>query len=180
MARLQKQHLAPVLIGVLMVVFLGFLWPAFRDVTAAAVGVGDEAPEFELLTETGQKVRLDDFRGKFLVLNFWATWCPPCVEEMPSLSLLSQQFAGKGVAVLGVSVDQDLAAYQQFLRKTGVRFLNVRDPDRRVSHSFGTYKYPETYFIDRRGVVVRKIIGKADWTDSGMLEEVDRLAAESR
>ena len=175
MTVVDRQRAAAGFIGATLVALLAILYPAFQDLTGPAVAVGDEAPGFRLTSEEGRPVDLQDFRGRLLVLNFWATWCPPCVEELPSLGEFHTQFAGRGVAVLGVSVDRDAAAYRQFLDKAGVKFPTVRGPERRISRLYGTFKYPETYLIDRAGKVVQRIIGKTDWTDPKMVEYVDRL-----
>ena len=175
MALIRKQHVLPGLIGLLTAAFLLTLRPSFQDAGGAGVAVGDEAPEFHLMSETGQPIQLKDFRGQFVVLNFWATWCPPCVDEMPSLNRFHQRFASRGVVVLGVSVDDNFHAYQQFLKKAGVEFLTVRDPERKVSRQYGTFKYPETYFIDRQGKVAHKFIGPKDWNDPEILDFMDQL-----
>ena len=159
----------PGLIAALTVAFLISIRPSFEGLSGPAVREGDEAPEFNLMSDTGQPIQLKDFHGKFVILNFWATWCPPCVEEMPSLARFSEQFASRGVVVLGVSVDQDREVYQKFLERAGVKFATARDPERKVSRLYGTFKFPETYFIDRSGKVVQKVIGKAEWTDPEML-----------
>jgi cytochrome c biogenesis protein CcmG/thiol:disulfide interchange protein DsbE len=125
--------------------------------------LGERAPDFEL--QDGSKtVALHDFKGDVVVLNFWATWCPPCVEEVPSLVQMQKQLAPKGVKVLGVSIDVDQSAYQKFLKDYGVDFMTVRDPDKRTPSLYGTFAWPETYIIDRKGVVRRKFIGAVDWT----------------
>ncbi len=111
----------------------------------------------------GQPARLKDLRGQVVVLNFWATWCPPCVEEMPSLQRLHQAVKDKGVMILAISVDQDAQAYQRFLRDYGLSFVTSRDPGQRISAMYGTFKFPETFIIDRQGRVVRKIIGPLAW-----------------
>ena len=175
MPRLSKRRLLPGLIALLTVAFIASLWPSFHASSGPVVQVGDEAPPFSLMSDAGQAIQLTDFRGKFVILNFWATWCPPCVEEMPSLERFHDRFAARGVVVLGVSVDEDRSAYQQFLQKTGVQFPTARDPERNVSRLYGTFKYPETYFIDRTGKVVQKVIGPANWTDQQMLDYMEQL-----
>jgi len=175
MAALRKQHLLSGLIGGLTAAFIASLWPSFRDLAGAAVAVGDQAPAFRLMSENGQPTQLADFRGKFLILNFWATWCPPCVQEIPSLNQFHKKWSSRGVVVLGVSVDRDLEVYQKFLQKAQVQFLSVRDPERKVSRLYGTFKYPESYFIDPQGKVVHKIIGPADWTDPKMFDYLEQL-----
>ena len=125
--------------------------------------IGTAAPEF-IVQDSDRKVDLRDFQGKILVLNFWATWCAPCVEEMPSLVQLQQRLKDKGITVVGVSIDVDGDAYQRFLTDHKIDFLTVRDPDHKSSNLFGTFKFPETYIIDRKGIVRRKFIGAVDWS----------------
>ncbi len=123
------------------------------------VEVGDDAPEFEL----AGGVRLADYRGKLVLLNFWATWCPPCVAEVPSLNRLYRRFREQGLVILAVSVDEQEDVYRQFLDRYGVKFPTVRDPKRSVSSRYGTMKYPESYLINRQGRVIQKYVGAEDW-----------------
>ncbi|MGC8794972.1 MAG: TlpA family protein disulfide reductase [Bryobacteraceae bacterium] len=146
---------------------------------APVVNVNDKAPDFTVTTDSGRTISRSDFGGRLLVLNFWATWCPPCVEELPSLDRFQRQLAGSGVVVLGISVDQDAGAYRRFLERARVSFLTARDPEARISSRYGTFKFPETFLIDRRGRVREKIIGPADWTEPAMIERVRRLLEES-
>jgi len=173
MARQQE-----VLLGLIVALTAGLLytaWPAFRNVTGPSVSVGDEAPDFSLMSEGGRPIQLKDLRGKFVILNFWATWCGPCVEELPSLNRFAQRFAQQDVVVLGVSVDDNAAAYEKFLQAAGVRFTTVRDPERKTPRLYGTFKYPESYFIDRKGKVVQKIIGPADWSNPELVSLMEQL-----
>ncbi len=172
---LGRERLVPGLIAVLTVAFIGSLWPSFQNITGTGVEVGDDAPDFSLMSDRGQTIQLQDFRGKLLVLNFWATWCPPCLEELPSLNRFHERLASKGVVVLGVSIDEDADAYGQFLKKSGIQFLTARDPSRKAMHRYGTFKVPETYFIDRNGKVVQKIVNMRDWTDPQMIADVEKL-----
>ncbi len=125
--------------------------------------VGEAAPDFAI-KDSDRSVALHDLKGEVVVLNFWATWCPPCVEEMPSLVAMQRQLKDKGVQVLAVSIDVDQKAYEKFLKDHGVDLLTVRDPDQKASTMYGSFKWPETYIIDRKGVVRRKFIGAVDWT----------------
>ncbi len=127
------------------------------------------------MQDSDRKVTLHDLRGQIVVLNFWATWCPPCVEEMPSLEQLQERYKGKGVVVLGVSIDDDDGAYHQFLKDHKVDFLTVRDKTKHSSILYGTFKYPETYIIDRNGVVRRKFIGAVEWGQPEIVEYLNRL-----
>jgi cytochrome c biogenesis protein CcmG/thiol:disulfide interchange protein DsbE len=171
----RREQVIPALIAVLTVAFVGSLWPSFQNISGAGVAVGDDAPEFQLVSDAGRPIALKDFQGKFLVLNFWATWCPPCLEELPSLNRFHEQFAAKGLVVLGISVDEDANAYREFLKKAGVQFLTARDPEKKIPRTYGTFKYPETYFIDRQGKVVQKIIGARDWSDPQLVADVEQL-----
>ena len=135
--------------------------------------VGNTAPDFTV-QDADRKVTLHDLRGKVVVLNFWATWCPPCVEEMPSLVKLQSNLKDR-VVVLAVSVDEDERSYRAFLKKNNVDLLTVRDPQQKSNELYGTFKFPETYIIDRNGVVQRKFIGPVDWTRPDVVEYLNKL-----
>ena len=143
----------------------------------SAPRLGETVPNFTLRKEDGQVVALADFRGKVVVLNFWATWCGPCIEEMPSLNRLTQKYADKGLFVLAVSLDEDPEAYEQFLSKNKIAFLTLRDPARNTSERYGTFKLPESYVISREGRLLNKIIGAADWMSQEMTSYFDSLLA---
>jgi cytochrome c biogenesis protein CcmG/thiol:disulfide interchange protein DsbE len=138
------------------------------------VRAGDTAPRFSVVTTTGQTVTRDDFGGKLLVLNFWATWCPPCVAEMPSLNEFQRQLRESGVVVLAVSVDKNERVMREFVDRFGLNFAVARDADAEVPASFGTFKYPETYIIDSRGRVLEKLIAEQDWADPRLIDRVKR------
>ena len=123
------------------------------------VEIGDQAPNFEL----AGGVRLTDYSGKLVLLNFWATWCAPCVAEVPSLNNLYERFRDEGLVVLAISIDEEEDVYKRFLERFGVTFPTVRDPERKVSARYGTMKYPETYLINREGIVIRKYINAQEW-----------------
>ncbi len=131
--------------------------------------IGSRAPDF-VVQDGDKKIALHDFKGKVVVLNFWATWCPPCVEEMPSLVSMQSKLKDRGVEVLAVSVDVDERAYQKFLRDHNVNLLTVRDPDQKSNVLYGTSMFPETYIIDRSGMVRRKFIGPVDWSQPEIVQ----------
>jgi peroxiredoxin len=136
--------------------------------------VGSAAPDFTV-RDSDRTVTLSQFKGQILVLNFWATWCPPCVEEMPSLVRMQQRMQSKAVTVLAVSIDVDESNYRRFLKDHNVNLLTVRDPDQKTNSLYGTSKFPETYIIDRQGVVRRKFIGAVDWTAPDVIDFLSRL-----
>jgi len=134
--------------------------------------IGSMAPMF-ILTDSGTTVSLEQLRGKPVLLNFWATWCPPCVDEMPSLVQLHKELGDK-VTILAVSEDVDAGAYKQFIHDHGIDLLTVRDTQHQ-NEVYGTFKYPETYVIDRNGKIVRKFIGAADWTSRDIIDYLNKL-----
>jgi peroxiredoxin len=149
-----------------IVALLGLLvFVIYDSIHEKIVQIGDTAPEFTITTDTGRTVSRDNFGGKLLVLNFWATWCPPCVQEMPSLEQFSRDLSKEGVVVLGISVDKDPNAYRSFLERANVSFLTARDPEHTINAAYGTFQYPETYVINTQGRVVQKFIGAEMWTD---------------
>jgi cytochrome c biogenesis protein CcmG/thiol:disulfide interchange protein DsbE len=133
-------------------------------------------PEHDFaLTLDGKAAHLSDLRGKVVLVNFWATWCPPCVDEAPSLNQLQRRIEPLGGTVLGISIDEDETAYERFLKTYQVSFPTFRDPLQKIGPEYGVGGYPETYVIDREGRIDRKIIGPQDWTGADMLAYVDSL-----
>jgi cytochrome c biogenesis protein CcmG, thiol:disulfide interchange protein DsbE len=125
--------------------------------------------------DADRTVALNQFRGQIVVLNFWATWCPPCVEEMPSLVEMQRRMKAKGVTVVAVSIDEDEGAYRAFLKQHGVDLLTVRDPAQKTPALYGTRGWPETFIIDRHGVMRRKFIGAVDWTEPEITDFLSKL-----
>jgi peroxiredoxin len=136
--------------------------------------IGSNAPDFTV-QDSDHKVTLSQFRGQVVVLNFWATWCPPCVEETPSLIQMQTLLKPKGVVVLAISIDADDEAYHKFLKDYSVNMVTVRDEAQRVSKLYGTFGWPETYVIDRQGVMRRKFIGPVDWTSPEVRDYLSKL-----
>jgi cytochrome c biogenesis protein CcmG/thiol:disulfide interchange protein DsbE len=136
--------------------------------------IGSTAPEFTV-QDSDRTVALNQFRGQVVVLNFWATWCPPCVEEMPSLVEMQRRLKAKGVTVVAVSIDVDRNAYSQFIKDHGVNLLTVRDPGQKTPPLNGSHGWPETYIIDRNGVMRRKFIGAVDWTEPEITDFLGKL-----
>jgi thiol-disulfide isomerase/thioredoxin len=119
------------------------------------------APQF-VVSEGGRTIDLSKLRGRVVVLNLWATYCAPCIEELPSLLALQKQMPD--LAIVAVSMDQDPDVYRKFLVQHHVDLLTVRDEDQRVNELYGTAQIPETYIIDKQGVMRRKFIGAQNWT----------------
>lgn len=125
------------------------------------------APEFALQDLAGQSVDLQSLRGKFVVVNFWATWCEPCIREWPQLDRLAERLSGRDdVVVLAISVDQDQSLVAPFLARMGLEQTGVRvlwDPTGKLHTAYGSEKLPDTYFIDAAGQLVHAYINVRDW-----------------
>ena len=162
------------LLGALLWLLVGALCGAiYLGIHERVVVEGDTAPDFAITADNGRTVTLPHFGGKLLVLNFWASWCGPCIEETPSLSRFAEHYADKGVVVLGIGVDQNESSYRAFLRKYKPAFLTAHE--RKLHEEFGTFMYPETYIIGADGKVLQKIAEGADWMDPNVIRHVDGL-----
>jgi len=143
-------------------ILLLFALPSYRQGEASIAG--KTADDFALMID-GKAQHLSDYRGKVVVLNFWASWCPPCVEEAPALNRLQRHLEPLGATILGVSIDEDPDAYKTFLARRHVDFITVRDPSQSAAKLFHTEMWPETYVIDRNGKIRSKYVGATDWSD---------------
>jgi cytochrome c biogenesis protein CcmG, thiol:disulfide interchange protein DsbE len=168
-------------VGVVALVVVFFAMPSYRQGEASIAGKTAEDFSVQLAGKPGH---LTDLKGKVVVLNFWATWCPPCVEETPALNRLQRYIEARNGVVLGVAADEDPAAYEKFLRDQGVVFPTYRDPATKDNHSpiaqtYGTSMYPETYVIDRHGKIARKFIGFQQWDSPDMLAYFDAILGQT-
>ena len=157
----------------ILVLAIVFVYVIYAGIHERVVVAGDSAPGFTITTDSGKTVSVPNFGGKILVLNFWASWCPPCVEETPSMSRFASEYAGKGVVVLGVSVDKDEKAYRAFLQKFRPEFLTARELQ--THEDYGTFMYPETYIIDSNGKVLRKFAEEVDWLAPETTKYIDSI-----
>jgi peroxiredoxin len=141
------------------------------------IGVGDRAPDFALAGLDGKQVRLSDLRGKVVIVHFWATWCPPCVEEIPTIAAVSRELSARDFEVLAVSVDEGGGpAVASFLQRSRLALPVLLDSDHAVASRYGTFKFPETYLVGRDGIVKYKIIGPRDWNDPSALQALQQMA----
>jgi cytochrome c biogenesis protein CcmG/thiol:disulfide interchange protein DsbE len=157
-----------VLGGLLIYIVAGTLEPR-------VINAGDTAPNFKITAEDGKTISRDNFGGKLLVLNFWASWCPPCVTETPSLEQFARTLGPQGVVVVGISQDRKEDRYKKFIERYNVTFETARDPSADIAASYGTFQIPETYLIDRNGKVVEKVISNQDWMDPEFLARVRKM-----
>ena len=151
--------------SVLLFGVAGLLFCAGCNRGAKPSRIGVTAKDFTV-NDGGKSVRLADYRGKVVLVNFWASWCGPCIQETPALVELHHE--RPDLAIVAISIDEDAGAYERFLRRFHVDYTTVRDPDQKVAKIYGTDGWPETYIIDRQGVLRRKVVGDPDWSSPEM------------
>lgn len=132
------------------------------DRGAHPVNADRVAPDFTV-SDGENTIHLANYRGKVVLLNLWWSQCPPCIQETPALEQLHHD--RPDIAILAVSIDEDPGSYRHFLNRFHVDLNTVRDPDQSVAKLYGTDGWPETYIIDRKGVIRRKIVGDPDWSN---------------
>lgn len=176
-----------------------YFWALVAAVTVVAVAwvgreryrpivAGTPAPDFTAKDMSGVEARLSDYRGKVVLLNVWATWCPPCREEMPSMQRLYEAVEGSDFVILAVSIDArkgeqdpfgreggDLAA---FAEEMGLTFTILHDPEGLIQATYQTTGVPETFLIGRDGLIYKKVAGGTQWDAPENLELVRRLLGE--
>jgi peroxiredoxin len=176
MSKMDGLKIGSVLVAVGAVLFLA-VWQ--RSPNVAEIGGYSPdftLPAFEAASNTSPNFHLREHRGHVVLVNFWATWCPPCIEEAPSLQAFSIKMSKLGVEVIGVSIDQDPQALKKFIADHRLTFPILRDPSQSVASKFGSIMWPETYILDRDGRVAEKIIGATNWEDPQMVSFVENLA----
>lgn len=136
--------------------------------------IGKSAPEFKL-ADGNRSVDLDKLRGHVVIVNFWATWCTPCLEELPSLLALKRELPG--VEIVAISQDEDPQTYAHFLLSNNVTLVTLRDPSARIPKLYGTVKIPESYVIDPNGILRRKFVSAQDWTSPEIVNYLQKLGA---
>ena len=159
-----------VVIIVLIVILAGILIllqtkdSFYQPSTVPRLTKGRPAPNFSLPGLDGQKVSLKDYRGRVVLLNIWATWCPPCVEEMPSMEKLYQELKGDGFEILAVSIDESGAKdVVPFMKKHKLSFPALTDPEGTIKTIYKTTGVPESFVIDKDGTLLEIVIGPRDW-----------------
>ena len=179
MGKAAKKVVVLAMLGAAVGILLVFLVLAKGGSKASKiVAEGDRAPEFTLPALDGRKVGLADFRGKVVMVHFWATWCPPCVEEIPTLDRLLRTMAGTDFIMLPVSVDEGGAeSVRSFLERNRLTLPVLLDPGHETANRYGTFKFPETYVLDRSGMVKYKVIGPRNWDDPVTIQALRDLAA---
>ena len=152
--------------------------PPGMPVLTEAPQVGHLAPDFLVSTLDGRQVRLSDYRGHVVFLNFWATWCGPCKVEMPAMERLYREFRQNGFSVLAVSTDPEGAEVTGPYRDAlGLTFSIGHDPEMVVGRLYGVRTLPLTFLVDRNGVITHQIFGARDWTSADARNSIKTLLA---
>lgn len=137
--------------------------------------IGAFAPEFTLPAPDGKQTKLSSFRGKNVLLNFWATWCGPCQQEMPSLEALYQRYKDQGFVIVGVSLDEEgWPVVDGFLKRVPVNFPLLLDVSQSVSDTYQIFRIPESYLIDETGLIIDKFVGPQDYNQDIFYKKVER------
>jgi peroxiredoxin len=138
----------------------------------------DVAPDFTVPDLSGQVVRLSAYRGQVVLVNIWATWCPPCREEMPSMERLSGRLKHRGFVLLAVSQDEGAVdGVKKFVDQMKLTFPVLYDPDGEVGRKYGIWGFPESFLLDRDGRIIERVIGPRDWSAPDQVARIEALLA---
>jgi len=170
-------------------ILLIFFSVSCQNLERSGLAPGNNAPDFTLPDLSGERVSLSDFRGKVVLLNFWASWCAPCVVEMPALERAYNQLKDRGFVVLAVAIDDDLNAIKEFQKDLGLTFPILLDNTSRTKNRYKISGYPETYIIDAEGKMVLfsdpegnmpvvKILGPREWDSPNAIQRISQLLPE--
>lgn len=146
--------------------------------TPTAVEARESAPDFTAADLHGKSVRLSDYRGKVVFLNFWATWCPPCRAEMPSMERLHGVMDDKKFAILAVNIENDSSSVKTFLTQNPHSFMVLSDADAKVQNLYKVFRFPETFLIDKQGKIIKHYVGARDWSSVEFMQYIKALSSE--
>jgi peroxiredoxin len=143
----------------------------FKFTSLPAIAIGTPAPEFTLPDLDGKNVSLSDYRGKIILLNIWATWCQPCVSEMPSMEKLHNKFKKEEFQILAVSIDtQGKNVVAPFMEFHNLSFKALLDTRGTIQRSYQATGVPESFIIDKNGIIIEKVIGAIDWSSPKVIQ----------
>lgn len=175
--------LTPIVITLVWALWVGLTTaPVQKDSDLPAPVIGESAPGFTFPLLTGGAASLSDYRGKVVLVNVWATWCPPCIDEMPDLENLYKQMKSQGLPfeILGVSIDA-LGAdpVQKWVSRFGITFPILLDPRGSIKKLYRTTGVPETFVVDQQGRLLRKFIGPRKWDGAAMVNFLKSIIKDS-
>jgi peroxiredoxin len=138
---------------------------------------GMPAPDFTLPDLEGRSITLSQFKGKIVFLNFWATWCPPCIEEIPSINKLNEKISRDDFVILAVNIDQTgMDNIREFAKSKGMKFPVLLDPKSHVAAGkYGITGVPETFLIDRNGIIIERYIGPRNWNEEEFIKYLNTI-----
>jgi len=169
------RRLAIIIVLFVLAGFAGYIYSNLP--TTTSVVIGDVAPDFTLEDTKGNQVSLSGLRGKVVLVNFWATWCPPCIEEMPSMERLNEAMADEDFVLLAINTEKNgRSLVPAFLNKTPYNFPILYDDKGDVQKKYGVYKFPESFIIRKDGTVDQKIIGPLDWSSPTTIAYIKGLS----
>lgn len=157
---------------IVLLAIVGVVYFLYVDRGDEKVPVGELAPLFRLPHGEGSEVALEELRGRAVLLNFWATWCPPCVLEMPSLSRLQDLLKDKGLEVVTVSLDDNWQTVKAFAETHHLTMTILWDREGETAGRYGTFRLPESFLIDRQGTIVKRYLGPRVWTEPKLVAEI--------
>lgn len=173
-------------IGIFSALILAFPWPSKKDaIIAEAQGeigleIGNLAPDFVLPDIMGKQIRLLAFRGKRVILNFWSTWCKPCIEEMPDMQTFYEKNSTTGIEILAVSINRERDdTVKDFVQKLNLTFPVLLDYDKIVSRGYKVFALPTSFLINEKGIIAKKWYGKMDFGKESFLLQIKAAAAVS-
>lgn len=134
-----------------------------------------EIPDFQIKDITGKTITNKELQGKVVLLNFWATWCRPCAQEMPAFERLYQRYKDKGLVIVGISVDSETDFVKNFLKKISVTFPIAVDTKSEVANAYKVFTYPTTFLVDRHGVVQDFYLGSREWEEEAFIGTLEKL-----
>ena len=159
-----------------LVVVIGVAIVALMPEPVKPMRIGDLAKPISLPDLQGKLQGLP--KGKVVLLNFWATWCPPCRKEVPSMVKLYNQFKGKGFEIVAVSVDRSRDDVVKFVKEQNMTFTVLHDVDSTTAQGYGVFRYPETFIIDRNGKIRQHLNGAVEWMEPEFTDYIEKLLAE--
>jgi len=163
-----------VAIGLLILLAVGIT--SFLPEGVKPMAVGEKARPFQLPNLNNQLQALPE--GKVLLVNFWATWCPPCRKEVPSMVKVYNKFKDKGFDIVAISVDRGRSEVEKFVKDKGMNFTVLHDKNSEVAKKYGVFRYPETFIVDKKGVVQQHLNGAVEWTDDKYTKYIEKLLSE--
>jgi len=181
MSEIKSSYRVVILVFLATAMLLVFFYPKERNtgksiLSKQRIEIGQLAPDFTYPDLSGKNVSLSDYRGNVILVNIWATWCPPCIAEVPSMEALYKKLKGDHFEILAISIDQQEQTFvSSFVKKHNLNFPVLLDPRGTIGMSYQTTGVPESFIIDKNGVLVKKIIGAIDWASPEVIAFFDGL-----